>query len=108
MDVFYALAEPRRRRIIEILAHSGKLTATEICENFRITPQAVSQHLKVLLEAKILRMEKHAQQRIYQINPNSMVEVGAWTHKMEGLWNERLDRLDSLLEAEKKRSAKKR
>jgi|SRR5690348_6409374 len=108
MDVFYALAEPRRRRIIEILAQNGKLTATEICDNFRITPQAISQHLKILLDAKILHVEKNAQQRIYQINPSSMKEIERWTQSMESLLNKRFDRLDKVLKAEMKKSAKKR
>ncbi len=107
MDVFYALAEPRRRKIIEILANNGRLSATEICDNFRITPQAVSQHLRILLDAKILRMERHAQRRIYRINPVSMLEVERWTKRMEMLWNERFEVLDRVLK-EEKRVAKRR
>ena len=107
MDVFYALAEPRRRKIIEVLANGGRLSATEISSNFRITPQAISQHLRILLDAKILRIERHAQQRIYQINPDSMVEVEKWMRQMESLWNERLGELDKVLQAEMKRNTKK-
>ena len=47
MDAFLALAEPNRRRVVEILAHRGTLTASEICEEFDVTPQAISQHLRV-------------------------------------------------------------
>ena len=108
MNVFYALAEPRRRKIIEILANSGRLSATEICDNFKITPQAISQHLKVLLKAKILRMEKHAQQRIYQINPDSILEVEKWTKQMRSLWSERFAALDKVLEEEKRKTHNKK
>lgn len=108
MDVFYALAEPTRRRIIEILAINGRLTATEICKNFKITPQAISQHLKILLDARILYVEKNAQQRIYQISPDSMKEIERWTHNMERLLNNRFDRLDKVLKVEMKRNDKKR
>jgi DNA-binding transcriptional ArsR family regulator len=108
MDTFYALAEPRRRKIIEILANNGRLSATEICDNFKITPQAVSQHLKVLLQAKILHMERHAQQRIYQVNPVSMFEVEKWTKQIEALLNERFEALDRVLEEEKRRNHNKK
>ena len=103
MDVFYALAEPRRRKIIEIIANNGRLSATEVCENFKVTPQAISQHLRVLLDAKILRVEKHAQQRIYEINPGSIVELEQWLAHTKKLWNDRLDSLDKFLETEKKK-----
>ncbi|MGD0511017.1 MAG: metalloregulator ArsR/SmtB family transcription factor [Candidatus Micrarchaeaceae archaeon] len=108
MDVFYALAEPRRRRIIGLLASNGKLSATEICSRFDVTAQAISQHLRVLLDANLVRMEKHAQQRIYRLNPKSISEVEKWVKLTERIWNQRLDRLDGLLEAEKKKNAKKR
>ncbi|MDE1810794.1 MAG: winged helix-turn-helix transcriptional regulator [Candidatus Micrarchaeota archaeon] len=108
MDVFYALAEPSRRKIIELLANSGRLTATEICGSFKITPQAISQHLKVLLEARVLSFDRQAQRRIYRINPDSMLEVERWTRHMESLWNERLDALDRVLEEEKRRAGNKK
>lgn len=103
MDVFHALAEPKRRHIVEILAKNGRLSATEISDNFRITPQATSQHLKILLKARVLHMEKNAQQRIYRINPDSILEMEKWTRRMENLWSERFDRLDKVLESEMKK-----
>ncbi|MDE1822828.1 MAG: helix-turn-helix transcriptional regulator [Candidatus Micrarchaeota archaeon] len=108
MDAFYALAEPRRRRIMEILAGKGRLSATDIYSNFDISPQAISQHLKVLLDSKLLRMEKRAQQHIYEINPDSVMRIGEWSRETLRMWNGRLDRLDRVLEDEKKKSAKKR
>jgi hypothetical protein len=53
-------------------------------------------------------MEKHAQQRIYQLNPESISEVTKWIKLTERRWNERIDRLDSLLEAKKRKNTKKR
>lgn len=97
MDAMYALAEPRRRRVVEILAHRGRLTATQICEEFDVTPQAMSQHLRVLREANVIQMEKRAQQRIYAINPKSMLEIEKWAAYMTQLWNNRLDRLEKAL-----------
>jgi DNA-binding transcriptional ArsR family regulator len=108
MDTFYALAEPRRRKIIEILASKGQMSATEIYNNFDISPQAVSQHLKVLLESRLLRMEKHAQQHIYEVNTESVLELEEWARRIEAQWNQRFDRLDEVLKEEKKRDGRKR
>lgn len=108
MDKFHALAEPTRRDIIEMLATNGQLCATEICDRFHVTPPAISQHLKVLREAKLVRMEKRAQQRIYQINPDTMLEVEEWAKQMTQLWNQKFDALDTLLKAEKKKTSRKR
>ena len=97
MDAFAVLAEPRRRRVVEILAHKGKLSASEICGEFDVTPQAISQHLRVLREANVIWMEKRAQRRLYGLNPQSMRQVQAWAAAMTRTWNNRLDRLDKAL-----------
>src|ERR671924_925509 len=97
MDSFSALAEPQRRKVVEILAHNGKLSATQICDEFDVTPQAISQHLKVLREADVIRMEKRAQQRIYEFNPKSLFEIERWAEDMTETWNSRLGRLDKAL-----------
>jgi DNA-binding transcriptional ArsR family regulator len=78
MDKFSALADPNRRLILEMLASSGQLAATEISDRFSVSPSAISQHLKVLREANLVRMEKRAQQRLYQINPETMGELEQW------------------------------
>ena len=101
MDTFSALAEPTRRRIIEMIATSGRMSATDISDKFKVSPPAISQHLKVLREAKLVDMEKSAQMRIYTINTNSLLEIGDWTSKMVKLWDKRLDRLDELLKSTK-------
>jgi DNA-binding transcriptional ArsR family regulator len=103
-QLFYALAEPTRRNIVEMLATSGRLSATEICNNFTVSPQAISQHLKVLREAELVRVEKKAQQRIYQINPDAMLELSEWIAKVTEQWNERFDALDEVLAAEKRKN----
>ncbi len=100
MDAFYALAEPRRRRIIELLARHGQLPATDIYKKFDVTPQAISQHLKVLLGANLLHMEKRSQQHIYQINTKSMREMEEWLEKYGNMWNQRFDALERVLKEE--------
>lgn len=100
MDVFYALAEPTRRSIIEILADSGQLPASAIASRFRVSAPAISQHLKVLREAKLVRMEKRKQQRIYYLNPEGVQEVEDWAKKLSEEWETRFQRLDALLKEE--------
>jgi DNA-binding transcriptional ArsR family regulator len=85
MDKFSALADERRRRIIEILARHGELAATEIYEHFGVSAPAISQHLKVLREAHLVQVEKRAQQRIYRINPDAMLEVEEWSRRLRRL-----------------------
>jgi DNA-binding transcriptional ArsR family regulator len=103
MDKFHALAEPTRRKILESLALNGELSATEISERFPVSPQAISQHLKVLREARLVVVEKRAQQRIYRINPEAMVELEEWARRVRELWNQRFEAFGEVLDAEKKR-----
>lgn len=103
MDIFYALAEPTRRNIIEELAIHGQLTATEICEKFSVTASAISQHLKVLLQTNLVKMEKKAQKRIYTVNIETMLELEKWAKKMSAVWEKRFDALEKLIEEEKKK-----
>ena len=104
MDKFSALADPTRRKIIEMLASRGQLSATEISGAFDVSAPAISQHLKILREAELVQVEKRGQQRIYQINPHSMLELASWVQQVTNLWNQRYDALEELLEAEKKKA----
>ena len=106
MDMFSALAEPTRRSIIELLAGSGQLSATAISRKFRVSPPAISQHLKILREARLVLMEKHAQQRIYAINPEAMSELEEWAKKMAAQWEKRFETLEKLAQAEEQKTQK--
>lgn len=97
MDIFYAIAEPNRRAIIEMLAKRGRLSATDISSKFAMSAPAVSQHLKVLREAHLVSVEKQGQHRIYYLDMNTLYDIERWTHKMNRLWNERLDKLETVL-----------
>jgi DNA-binding transcriptional ArsR family regulator len=103
MDKFSALADPNRRKIIELLAKQGQLSATQIYEHFQVSPQAISQHLKVLREANLVQVEKRAQQRIYRIDTDAMLDLEGWARNLRQLWDERFDALEKVLEAEKNR-----
>lgn len=103
MDTFTALAEPTRRTILERLAANGNMSATDIYRGFKASPPAISQHLKVLREAKLVRVEKRAQQRIYYVNPEPMRELAKWVEQFAARQEEQFQRLDALLETEKKK-----
>ena len=105
MDAFFALSDPTRRAIVELLAQHGELPASEIAGHFPMSAPAISQHLKVLREAKVVTMEKRAQQRIYRINPQTVQEVESWAGRMTRLWQRRFDALDDLLREELARQA---
>ena len=105
MDMFEALADPTRRHIVELLAANGELAATAIYEQFHVSPQAVSQHLKVLREAKVVEMDKRAQKHVYRLNPQTLSQFEAWVQQMKQRWEERFAALDQVLAIEKKRLA---
>lgn len=86
-----------------MLANAGELSATEISDAFSVTPQAISQHLKVLRQAELVQVEKRAQQRIYRINPNAMLELEDWTTRLRQLWEQRFDAFEQVLQAEKEK-----
>ncbi len=106
MDVFEAIAQPTRRKIVEMLADGGQLTASEIANRFRVTPAAISQHLKILREAGLVRMHKNRQQRIYEVNPEAVRQLQSWAVKMETLWEERLDALERLVQSDEPENSK--
>ncbi len=105
MDMFEALADPTRRHIVELLAANGELAATAIYEQFHVSPQAVSQHLKVLREAKVVEMEKRAQKHVYRLNPQALSEFEAWVQHTKQRWEKSFTALDQVLERKKKKLA---
>jgi DNA-binding transcriptional ArsR family regulator len=103
MDLFVALADPTRRTILELLATRGELSATAIYEQFPVSPQAISQHLKILREANLVEMEKRAQKRVYRLNLQTLSQFEAWVQQTQQRWSERFDALDTVLEREKQK-----
>lgn len=103
MDVFTAIAEPNRRKILELLVAYGALAATDIYVKFGTTHAAVSQHLKVLREAGLVTVERRKQQRIYSINTDKIREFEQWVRRFTAKTEEAYSRLDALLEAEAKK-----
>jgi DNA-binding transcriptional ArsR family regulator len=97
---FAALADPTRQRIVEMLA-SGSLSAGEIAGRFELSPPAISQHLKALKRAKLVKVRAEAQKRIYELDPQGLAEVWDWVAKIRAFWNPRLDALEEALKRDK-------
>ena len=93
MLTFAALADPTRRAIVEILAR-GPLTSGQIARRFTISPSAVSQHLRVLRDARLVRVRVAAQQRIYELDADGLAEIEEWLDGIGPAWHKRLEALD--------------
>jgi DNA-binding transcriptional ArsR family regulator len=96
MEPFVALADPTRRRIVEALA-AGPLSSGEIAARFPISAPAVSQHLKALKSAGLVRVRSEAQRRIYEIDPDGIEAVAGWADGVRRYWAARLDGLEAEL-----------
>ena len=93
MDAFAALADPTRRRIVEMLAR-GPLSAGEIAGRFSVTASAVSQHLKALRAARLVRVRAVAQRRIYELDTDGLAELESWLDAIGPTWQKRYEALE--------------
>ncbi len=99
MDVFSAIADPTRRAVLDLLA-LGSRNAGDIAAEFpRLTQPGVSRHLKVLRDAELVVVTVKAQQRIYTIKPEGLVELYEWVAKYQAMWPDTLDALERYLDA---------
>ena len=105
MQSLAAIADPTRRRIIELLAEREH-TAGELVEAFDLSAPAISQHLNVLREAGLVVTRAVGQSRIQSLNPDGLKELDAWLEKTRSVWSGRLDALERELRAEDARNAK--
>jgi DNA-binding transcriptional ArsR family regulator len=95
--VFLAIADPTRRAMLELLG-SGEKSAGELGEPTRLTQPAVSQHLRVLRDAGLVRQRKQGRQRIYSLEPAPLEGVADWVNYFEQFWDRGLTRLGSFLD----------
>jgi DNA-binding transcriptional ArsR family regulator len=91
--VLEALAEPNRRRIVELL-QDGERSVGELVGGTGLAQPAVSKHLRVLKGAGLVEVRQQAQRRLYRIRPQPFAELDAWLEPYRKLWNERLDLLE--------------
>jgi DNA-binding transcriptional ArsR family regulator len=93
MQSLAALADPTRRRIVELLSR-GERSAGEIVAAFEMSAPAISQHLKTLREAGLVRVRVDAQRRIYTLDRAALDEIDAWLADVRRFWSKRLDALE--------------
>ncbi len=93
MDGLAALADPTRRRIVELLAE-GEESAGRLAGRFAISQPAVSRHLRVLREVGLVRVRPVGQQRFYSLDPAPLEEIDEWVCRTRASWTARLDRLE--------------
>ncbi len=106
MQSLAAIADPTRRRIVELLATRDR-TAGELVKAFDPSAPAISQHLNVLREAGLVTTRAEGQTRIQTLNPAGLDELDAWLDQTRAFWSRRLDALERELRAEDAVAARK-
>ena len=96
-DAFNAVAEPRRRQILDLLAQ-GERPVNDLVELLGLAQPQVSKHLRVLREVGAVDVRDEGRRRLYRINGEALKPIHDWVSGFEQLWTERFDRLDDVLE----------
>ncbi|WP_428234919.1 ArsR/SmtB family transcription factor [Gracilimonas sp.] len=95
-DVFQAIADPTRRKIIDLLSGQS-LPVNDIAENFDMSRPAVSKHLKILNECGLVIIKQQGRNRFCRADTRKLQDVMEWTQRYRKFWNEKLDTLEALL-----------
>ena len=96
-DAFNAVAEPRRREILDLLA-KGERPVNDLVRQLRLGQPQVSKHLRVLREVGLVDVREHGRHRLYRLNGRPLKPIHEWVKSYEQAWNERFDRLDEVLD----------
>jgi DNA-binding transcriptional ArsR family regulator len=96
-DVFNAIAEVRRREILDTLMAGEKAVGTIVADLSLSQPQ-VSKHLRVLSEVGLVKCRAQGRHRLYSLEPARLRPMHEWLARYEQMWNERLDRMDDYLQ----------
>jgi DNA-binding transcriptional ArsR family regulator len=96
-DAFNAVAEPRRRQLLDALAE-GERSVGELVDALEIAQPQVSKHLKVLREVGLVDVREEGRRRLYRLNGEPLKPIHDWVVAYERSWSERFDRLDEVLE----------
>jgi|SRR3954451_15643084 DNA-binding transcriptional ArsR family regulator len=105
-DIFQAIADPTRRAIIALIALQA-MTPNAIAEHFDTTRQAVSKHLRVLVECDLVRQEQQGREIYYSLEVEKMKEIDKWLEKYRKIWESRFTQLEDVLAKIKKQKEKK-
>jgi DNA-binding transcriptional ArsR family regulator len=96
-DAFNAMAEPRRRQIVDALA-GGELSVNELVRSLGLRQPQVSKHLRVLREVGVVEVRGDGRRRLYRLNGHALKPIHDWVRSYERMWSDRFDRLDAVLE----------
>lgn len=102
-DVFTAVADPTRRRILETLRRGGELTLTALAEPLPMSRQAVTKHLEVLRRSGLIHVRRSGRERLHRIDARPLRDLDDWLAPYAAFWDERLARLREHLEVEEER-----
>ncbi len=105
-DVFQAIADPTRRKIIHLLAQQS-LNLNAVAENFDISRPAVSKHIRILTECGLVVIKQKGRERYCEAHLQQLKEVSAWAEQYRIFWTRKLDALEDFLAQERKPSRKK-
>ena len=97
MTVFEVLAEPNRRRILDLLGED-ELPVGELVDRLELSQPAVSKHLRILRGAGLVSARIDAQRRLYRVRPEPLRSIDAWLEPYRQMWDARLDRLERHLD----------
>ena len=100
-DPFEILADPTRRRIVEVL-RDGERPVNDVVERLDIQQSGVSRHLRILLDAGYVRVRPEGQRRLYSLRPEPFRELEVWLESYRRLWEGRLDRFEKAVEEKAK------
>jgi DNA-binding transcriptional ArsR family regulator len=107
---YRAVSDATRRRILDVLRDQGPLRAGDLADRFpHISRPAVSKHLRILREARLVRETRHGRERWYALNPDPLREIyEGWLRRYEAFWSERLRALKEVVESDERQRRKAR
>ena len=100
-DIFQAVADPTRRAIIVLISLQA-MTPNAIADNFNMTRQAVSKHLRILTECELVKQQPQGREIYYSLEVEKLKEIDSWMEQFRKIWETRFTQLDNLLSTIKK------
>jgi DNA-binding transcriptional ArsR family regulator len=95
-DVFQAISDPTRRKIINLIAQN-RMNLNALADNFEISRPAISQHIKILTECGMVVVKQEGRERFCEAKLDALSEVSSWVDQYKQFWNEKLDSLGSYI-----------
>ncbi|HXB28253.1 MAG TPA: metalloregulator ArsR/SmtB family transcription factor [Puia sp.] len=95
-DIFQAIADPTRRAILSLVALQA-MTPGAIADSFNSSRQTISKHIQILTECQLLKQEQTGREIYYHFNPNKMKEIAEWLLPFAKLWDDRFNKLETIM-----------